>query len=62
MLWYEICLKLSKNDFTIILKKNMVLVDYIGNFFTCGNTFEHMLYNYKNIGDHNTYFPLKRSR
>jgi hypothetical protein len=24
--------------------KNMVLVDYIGIFFTCGNTFGHMLY------------------
>ena len=22
----------------------MVLVDYIGIFFTCGNTFGHMLY------------------
>jgi hypothetical protein len=24
----------------------MVLVDYIGIFFTCGNTFGHMLYMY----------------
>ena len=35
---------LSRNDFTIIFWKNTVLVDYIGIFFTCGNTFGHMLY------------------
>jgi hypothetical protein len=29
---------------TIIFFKNMVLVDYIGIFFTCGNTFGHILY------------------
>ena len=23
--------------------KNMVLVDYIGIYFTCGNTFDHIL-------------------
>ena len=26
--------------------KNMVLVDYIGIFFTCANTFGHILYMY----------------
>ena len=27
----------------------MVLVDYIGIFFTCGNTFGHMLYSLKHV-------------
>jgi hypothetical protein len=32
-----------RNDFTIMFWKNIVLVDYIGIFFTCGNTFGHIL-------------------
>jgi hypothetical protein len=36
-------LSVSRNDFTIIFWKNMVLVDYIGIFFTCGKTFGHIL-------------------
>ena len=31
---------LSRNDFIIIFGKNMVLVDYIGIFFTFPNTFD----------------------
>jgi hypothetical protein len=30
-------------EMTIICWKNMVLIDYIGIFFTCGNTFGHIL-------------------
>jgi hypothetical protein len=33
---------LSSNDYTIIFGKNMVLVDYIGIFLTCANTFGHI--------------------
>jgi len=32
----------KRNDITIIFGKNMVLVDYIGIFFTCTNTFGHI--------------------
>ena len=46
MFWCKICSNLSRNDFTIILGKNMVLIDYIGIFFTCGNMFDHILFVY----------------
>ena len=40
MFWCNICKNLSRNDFTIIFWKSMVLLDYIGIFFTFPNTFD----------------------
>ena len=40
MFWCNICKNLSRNDFPNFFEKNMVLVDYIGIFFTFPNTLD----------------------